>query len=92
MLFVGVTEQKNSFRIRMMLQIELQQVVVTWQDLDINPCCTSLTMMLLILVGISHHNQGICVSMTILNVNHIFIRQILKVHFSDLLVCIFVQW
>ena len=62
---VGVVEQKNSFCIRMMLQVELQQALVKRKALDTYFCRTSLMMMLLFLVAISHHIQAICVSMTI---------------------------
>ena len=49
----------------MMLQVELQQALVTRKGLDIYLYCTSLTMMLLFLAAVSHHIQAICVSMTI---------------------------
>ena len=55
--FVGVVERKNSFRIRMMLQKELQKVLATQKDLDTYLYWTSLTMILLFLVAISHNIQ-----------------------------------
>ena len=53
---------KNPFRIRMMLQVELQQVLVTRKGLDTYLYCTSLTMIILLLVTISHHIQATCIS------------------------------
>ena len=56
---------ENSFRIRMILQVDLQQVLVTRKGLDTYLYCTSLTVMLVFLVAISHHIQAICAPMTI---------------------------
>lgn len=53
---------KNPFRIRMMLQVELQQVLVTRKGLDTYLYCTFLTMIILLLVTISHHIQATCIS------------------------------
>ena len=48
--FAGAVERKNYFRIRMMLQVELQQVLVTRKGLDTYLYRAALTMMLLFLV------------------------------------------
>ena len=58
--FSCVSERKNSFRICMMLQVELQKVLVTRKGLDTYLHCSTLRMMLYFLVEISHHNQVIC--------------------------------
>lgn len=53
---------KNPFRIRMMLQVELQQVLIARKGLDTYLYCTFLTMIILLLVTISHHIQATCIS------------------------------
>ena len=40
--FAGVVERKNSFRIRTMVQVKLQEVLVKQKDLDTYLYCTSL--------------------------------------------------
>ena len=61
--FVGVVERKNSFRIRMMVQVKLQEVLITQKGLD-----TSLLHFfnddIIFLVIISDPIPVICVSMT----------------------------